>query len=108
MKLEFGMSSMKSKVLQVLELHLETVIHNNLGIPAETHNISDTTVIYGYKRSDNMAHQQANFLLTLTKSTIYKTYRAATDTDGQPPNYYQLLLLCLCYRLFLEMHEYNE
>jgi hypothetical protein len=35
-----------------------------------------------------MAHQLANFLLTLAKSTIYKSYMAAIDTDGQPPNYY--------------------
>jgi hypothetical protein len=30
---------------------------------------------------------------------------AAMDTDGQPPNYYRLLLLRLRNRLLLEMHK---
>jgi hypothetical protein len=70
----------------------------------ETHKIA-TQVIYGYKRSDSTSHQLASFLLTMAKSTIYKTYMAAMDTNGQPPNYYRLLLLRLRCRLFLEMHK---
>jgi hypothetical protein len=46
-----------------------------------THKISVTTVIYGYKRSNSTEHQLANLLPTLAKSTIYKTYMAAKDTD---------------------------
>jgi hypothetical protein len=81
---------------------LSRILEHLLG----THKISDTTVIYGYKRSDSTAHQLANFLLTLAKSTIFKTYMAAVGTDGQPPSYYyRLLLLHLRYRLFLEMHK---
>jgi hypothetical protein len=93
----------------ILECPNATRLWNQLSRTLEyflgTHKISDTTTIYGFKRSESTTHQLANFLVTLAKSTTYKTYVAAVATDGQPPNYYRLLLMRLRYRLLLEMHK---
>jgi hypothetical protein len=61
--------------------------------PLRTQKISDTAVIYGYKRSDNTAQQLANFLLTVAKRNIFKTYMAAVDTDGRSAECHRLLPL---------------
>jgi hypothetical protein len=42
-----------------------------------THNI----VIYGYSLSTSTAHQLINYLIILTKSTIYKTHMAPANED---------------------------
>jgi hypothetical protein len=41
------------------------------------------------------ARQLTTCILTLAGGAIYTTHKAATDTDGQTPNYYLLLLLRL-------------
>jgi hypothetical protein len=86
-----------------MDMGLATV--KNLGIPVGDSKNQRNCSYLGYKRSDSTAHQLTNLLLTLAINTIYKTYMAVTDTDGQPPNYYRLLLLRLQYRLLLEIHK---
>jgi hypothetical protein len=50
------------------------------------HNINRKIVIYGHQRFHSTAYQLANFVIIMAKSTIYKTYMASADEEGQTTN----------------------
>jgi hypothetical protein len=63
-------------------------------------------ILYGFPALHTTPQQIANYLIVLAKSTIYKTFLAATNsTHHHAANYQRMFQLRLHFRLQLEMHH---
>jgi hypothetical protein len=80
---------------------LTKTLHDLLG----PHPLQKRHIMYGYPTLETLPQQFANYLLVLSKTTIYKTYMAMNSTHQHPTDYQRMCRMTLQFRLHLEMHH---